>query len=53
MMVIYVPNYDSALHQRGRGRPFLFHPFDGCFGDRLAPSLSNWVVPGTWPDWMR
>lgn len=42
MMVVYVPY--SAIFTRT--------PFDGCFGDLPSSTRCNWVVPGTWPDWM-
>lgn len=41
VMVCYDPRYGVWV------RP----PFDGCFGD-CAGTMSNWVVPGTWPRWM-
>lgn len=41
MMVVYVPDYGV----------FVRTPFDGIFGD-LGSSRCNWVVPGTWPEWM-
>lgn len=41
MMVIYVPGF-GVFHRA---------PFTGCFAD-LGGSRSNWIVPGTWPEWM-
>ena len=46
MMVIY-DCYVPAPYNRPWTRPY----FDGCHGNRTHPGLSNWVVPGTWPDW--
>jgi hypothetical protein len=48
MMVIY-----DCTARPPYNKPWYRTPFDGCFGDRThPPSLCNWVVPGTWPDWM-
>lgn len=47
MMVIYDPTYGVFLSPAGHAHGY----FDGCFGDRLDPGLSSWVVPGTWPIW--
>lgn len=42
MMVIYVPGcrifYRSAIYD--------------CFSSNAGGTRSNWVVPGTWPEWM-
>lgn len=47
MMVIYDPFARLGYAGRAWTRDY----FDGCFGDRREPSLSTWVVPGTWPAW--
>jgi hypothetical protein len=48
IMVIYDP-WSKAPYNK----PWVMHPFDGCFGDRTSPaSMCSWVVPGTWPEWM-
>lgn len=51
MMVIYDPTSHKYPGYEKYVRPFLFHYFDGCHGNRKDPGLCNWVVPGTWPEW--
>lgn len=46
MMVIY-----DGTSPRREYVIFIRPPFDGCHGTRKG-SMCNWVVPGTWPDWM-
>lgn len=46
MMVIYDPTSKPPYN-----KPWWRSYFDGCFGDRVTPCLSTWVVPGTWPEW--
>jgi hypothetical protein len=48
MMIIYDPVAKAPYD-----KPWVRTVFEGCFGDRTdSPSASNWVVPGTWPEWM-
>ncbi len=51
MMICYDPVFGIATGSSSC-RPFAFHYYDGCFGDRIdTPSRCAWVVPGTWPVW--
>lgn len=47
MMVLHDCSADAPYD-----KPWVTHFFCGVFGPRRdPPSLSSWVVPGTWPEW--